>query len=353
MLLDGSEGRDLVKVLDFGLAKSLSSDSTNMSVTASGALLGTPAYMSPEAATGGDVDERSDLYSLGCTLYALISGRPPFQSDKVHEMLAMHRNLSPPPLNGVPEPVAAVIMKLLAKQPTSRFRTAAATRHALEEASLPYISRDLETATANTLPGRKKSMPPVLVPPTAATVDATMPKAIEPVKAVVKPRDAADSEAMAATVTHAVALPATLAPDTRALPAAETPASVAAPVVTTIVPAKRRGLGVAVAAVLLVGGVIAVAVAKRGGGEIQDEPQQAPVMTPSSPAVVIDIDASVAEPTTAATLDAAVDMPAVKPAKPPKTVGTKAIPKLDAGVTLTIEPAAVTKPDAGSGKTPW
>jgi hypothetical protein len=76
-------------------------------------------------------------------------------------------------------------------------------------------------------------------------------------------------------------------------------------------------------------------------------------MTPSSPSVVIDIDASVAEPTTAATLDAAVDMPAVKPAKPPKTVGTKAIPKLDAGVTLTIEPAAVTKPDAGSGKTPW
>ena len=144
MLLDGSEGRDLIKVLDFGLAKSLSKDSTHTSVTMSGALLGTPAYMSPEAVAGQEVDERGDLYSLGCMLYALASGRPPFQSDKMHELLSMHSNTAPQKLTGVPPPVAAVIARLLEKDPSARYRTAAATRHALDEAALPYLSRDLE-----------------------------------------------------------------------------------------------------------------------------------------------------------------------------------------------------------------
>jgi serine/threonine-protein kinase len=133
MLLD--RGRDLIKVLDFGLAKSLAPDAALATMTNAGELLGTPAFMPPELATGQRCDGRADLYSLGCTLYLLGSGRLPFESSSPHELIALHvSDEKAPPMPGVSPALAAVVARLLEKEPNARFETAAEAREALEAA---------------------------------------------------------------------------------------------------------------------------------------------------------------------------------------------------------------------------
>ena len=128
-----SQGRDLVKVLDFGLAKSVSPDATSTTMTGIGAVVGTPAFMPPELATGQPCDGRADLYSLGVILYLLGSGRLPFVSESVHELVAMHGSDEPaPPMAGVPHRLAQVIDRLLQKDPAKRYQTAAHALQALE-----------------------------------------------------------------------------------------------------------------------------------------------------------------------------------------------------------------------------
>ncbi|HEY5922881.1 MAG TPA: protein kinase [Kofleriaceae bacterium] len=129
-----ASSRDLVKVLDFGLAKSLSEASGATMMTSAGAVIGTPAFMPPESVTGGVVDHRADLYSLGCTLFFAAMGKLPFESTAVAEMIAMHAVEPPPPLLGVQVGLANVIERLLAKAPTERYANAAETRDALEVA---------------------------------------------------------------------------------------------------------------------------------------------------------------------------------------------------------------------------
>ncbi len=135
-----SSGRDLVKVLDFGLAKSLAPDSTQATMTNAGVLMGTPAFMPPELATGQECDGRADLYSLGCMLYYMGSGRLPFYSDSIHELVAMHATEPAPPMPGVPRALGAVIDRMLLKSPVDRYQTAADNREALEAALL--VMRD-------------------------------------------------------------------------------------------------------------------------------------------------------------------------------------------------------------------
>lgn len=128
-----SQGRDLVKVLDFGLAKSVSPDATSTTMTGIGVVVGTPAFMPPELATGQPCDGRADLYSLGVILYLLGSGRLPFESESVHELVAMHGSNDPaPPMTGVPHRLAQVIDRLLQKDPAKRYQTAADALQALE-----------------------------------------------------------------------------------------------------------------------------------------------------------------------------------------------------------------------------
>jgi serine/threonine-protein kinase len=129
LLLDHS--RDLVKVVDFGLAKSLEGD---VSMTRSGGMCGTPAFLAPERACGQPCDHRSDLYSLGCVLFLLGSGRLPFMSDSVPEVLRMQVGEPAPLMTGVPFAIAEVIDRLLQKDPDARYQTAAALRDALEDA---------------------------------------------------------------------------------------------------------------------------------------------------------------------------------------------------------------------------
>jgi serine/threonine-protein kinase len=124
-----------VKLLDFGIAK-LADDPTGFK-TQTGLMIGTPAYMSPEQCMGrSDLDHRTDLYSLGCILFHVLTGRPPFLSDHgTGVMIAAHmRDPAPHPRSinpNVPDSLAAITMRLLEKDPGARFQTATELRAAL------------------------------------------------------------------------------------------------------------------------------------------------------------------------------------------------------------------------------
>src|SRR5665647_3050229 len=126
------DANDFVKVLDFGIAKSLSPDTISSTMTNAGAIMGTPGFMPPEIGLGRPCDERADLYSLGCILYLAASGRLPFEADALPEMMLKHAVDPVPPLVDVPAALATVIVKLLQKQPDDRYQTATETRVALE-----------------------------------------------------------------------------------------------------------------------------------------------------------------------------------------------------------------------------
>jgi serine/threonine-protein kinase len=121
-------GGERPKLLDFGIAK-LTAGSGAGSGTRTGALMGTPAYMAPEQCRGaGDVDARADLYALGCILYEMVCGAPPFTGEGPGEVMAGHLLLEPPPPRtlapALSPAVEDVIVRLLAKQPRDRFATA-------------------------------------------------------------------------------------------------------------------------------------------------------------------------------------------------------------------------------------
>jgi len=119
-------GGERIKVLDFGIAK-LVTDTNDPQApkTATQAVMGTPSYMSPEQCAGaGQVDARTDVYALGCVLYAMLAGRPPFVGDGVGEILGMQQFKEPPPLlhlsPKVPTALADLVHRLLTKDKAQR-----------------------------------------------------------------------------------------------------------------------------------------------------------------------------------------------------------------------------------------
>lgn len=115
---------DTIKIVDFGLAKNESGDSFK---TATGAVMGTPHYMSPEQATGRPVDHRSDIYSLGATFYHMLTGHTPFNGENAFAILQKHVSTEPPAVtkwnSNVPEPVCKVVYRMMSKHPDERFQT--------------------------------------------------------------------------------------------------------------------------------------------------------------------------------------------------------------------------------------
>jgi serine/threonine protein kinase len=129
--LEAPTGR--VKILDFGLAKPLQ---TASSFTAVGTIVGTPQYMAPEQARGETVDARADLFSLGCVLYRLCSGQLPFDGKSALSVISAVILQEPKPLpdlNGsVPQPLATLVKKLMAKKAADRPASAKEVAAALE-----------------------------------------------------------------------------------------------------------------------------------------------------------------------------------------------------------------------------
>jgi serine/threonine protein kinase len=115
----------VVKILDMGLARLHSTGGNEKTLTQDGVVVGTPDYLAPEQALSAHTaDIRADLYSLGCTLYFLLSGKPPFQGGALAEMLLKHQMEEAVPLDrvrpDVPADVAGVVRVLMAKRPENR-----------------------------------------------------------------------------------------------------------------------------------------------------------------------------------------------------------------------------------------
>ncbi len=132
-LVPAGEGRQRVKLLDFGLAKSLLYP-VDRTPTQNGVLLGTPEYMAPEQCSGDAVDARTDIYAVGIMAYQLLTGRLPFTGHPA-ELLVAHLQ-RPPPLAhevrpGVPPELSRVLVRAMAKRPEHRFASAAELREAL------------------------------------------------------------------------------------------------------------------------------------------------------------------------------------------------------------------------------
>jgi eukaryotic-like serine/threonine-protein kinase len=123
-----------VILMDFGLARR----ADRQALTAAGAVLGTPEYMSPEQAKGETADERSDLYSAGVVLYEMLAGMPPFGGKDTLAILRKHVEAMPPPIRkhveNIPADIEAVLERLLAKRPEDRMQSC----DALIEALAPY-----------------------------------------------------------------------------------------------------------------------------------------------------------------------------------------------------------------------
>ncbi|MGW1891290.1 protein kinase domain-containing protein [Streptomyces sp. NPDC002004] len=172
-----------VKVLDFGIAKALSEAATRL--TGTGVAVGTPAYLSPEQITGSESDHRTDLYAVGCLLYELLTGRPPYTGESPFSVMHQHLAGDPvPPSRLRPElPAAldAVVLRALRKSRDERFADAAEMEAALVAAS--------RTA-------------PVPVPPTPTRVDpaarAAAPRAVPPRPAAVPAAPSPDAPSPAA-----------------------------------------------------------------------------------------------------------------------------------------------------------
>jgi hypothetical protein len=172
-----------VKVLDFGLARLRSEHSQAGGLTQQGAFMGTPEYVAPEQATDARAaDIRADVYSLGCTLYCLLAGRPPFAADTPLKLVLAHLEQEPPALQevrpDVPPELAAVVARMLAKDPAQRYQTPAEVAQALA----PFTPSGGMPA-----PGQKTVTAPQGTRPAGAGKAVTMPATASPTTGLARP----------------------------------------------------------------------------------------------------------------------------------------------------------------------
>lgn len=141
-LIKVDEDPHFVKVLDFGIAKILQGED-HVELTGDGRIIGTPKYMSPEQILAETVDHRSDIYSLGCIVFEMLCGSPPFQDTNTTRLMIAHAQQPPPTfaerlphdaLNRIPGPLEAVVRRALSKSPDTRFRDIDEFRDALQTA---------------------------------------------------------------------------------------------------------------------------------------------------------------------------------------------------------------------------
>jgi serine/threonine protein kinase len=148
-------------VTDFGIAKAVTAAAAD-ALTQTGATVGTPAYMSPEQAGGAvDLDGRSDVYSLGCVVYEMLTGRTPFTGPTAQAIIAKTFTDPPPPLrtarpgDGTPEWAEQAVLKALAKDPGARFATAAQFSQALRT---PGVTTPAAATTSTPVASAAKSI---------------------------------------------------------------------------------------------------------------------------------------------------------------------------------------------------
>jgi len=167
------DGKGIARLMDFGVAKRFGEGT----VTATGNIVGTPEYMSPEQAQGRRLDYRSDIYALGIVAYEMFTGRVPFRGETPISTILKHIN-DPPPLDGppaakIPPDLTPVLRRCLAKEPAERYASARETAEAFRDARSPsrrQVPVDTDALRAPTLPTAPtiqvpRSAPPALPPP--------------------------------------------------------------------------------------------------------------------------------------------------------------------------------------------
>lgn len=179
IMLATDNGLEVAKLLDFGIAKTFDDASTQL--TATGFLLGTPQYMSPEQAAGRTIDGRSDLYSLGIILYEMLVGEVPFTDPSTPAVLVKHLSELPKPPSirrpdiGVSPELEGIALRLLAKDPDDRFQTADDFIAALPDKGTATMPMRQELESTMVLPGpgvpgaAAKLTPPAASDPTVLT----------------------------------------------------------------------------------------------------------------------------------------------------------------------------------------
>ncbi|PKN56296.1 MAG: hypothetical protein CVU56_16760, partial [Deltaproteobacteria bacterium HGW-Deltaproteobacteria-14] len=256
MLLDRYGERDFVKVLDFGIARFMD-DASRTQLTAEGAVVGTPIYMSPEQATGGVLDHRTDIYSFGVMLFEMATGRVPFDAPTTISLMVKHVQEEPPRPSDfapglVPDAIETLILQMLAKNPAARPGSAAEVVRALEGAIEPTGALAAETWIQSGLGDTQDGTAPV---PVADTRTATATASSRPGDLATRPeRPGAPSEGGRA-------------------------------------PRSRRGLLFGLAGVLVAGGAVA-AIAVASGGQ----PTPTPPTDPDAGSVVGAADAGSTDP---------------------------------------------------------
>jgi len=154
---------DIVKILDFGIAKLIEEDGLSHTLTETGDVYGTPLYMSPEQLRSAkDVDERTDVYAMGVILYQALSGKTPFAANSFADLVVKVTTEAPRPLAEVrpevPAPLAAIVARAMARRPENRFVSAGQFRDAL----VAFAEGHSDGAVAGT-------------PPLRAALEATLP----------------------------------------------------------------------------------------------------------------------------------------------------------------------------------
>ena len=143
MLVERDGQREVVKILDFGIAKVTQPQSGGEALTQAGVIFGTPEYLSPEQALGEAVDARADIYAAGVILFEMLAGRRPFESEDKVKIISMHLAHAPPrvrdvnPNVDVPLPLEQAVMQAMEKSREHRFATATAFLQALDDAEAP------------------------------------------------------------------------------------------------------------------------------------------------------------------------------------------------------------------------
>ena len=344
------------KILDFGIAK-LTDVGIAGSTTKTGAVMGTPTYMSPEQCKGtGDVDHRADLYSLGCIYYELITGRPPFTNLGAGELIGTHIYVEPEPpsvhLAAISPETEALIMALLQKRPEKRPQTAKELGQRLS-----VIALQQSWITASSPSGITAQVLPDLVaktevgPGVASSPGATTPYGFTPAP------HAGAGEPVAVTEPPSFGDLAGVAPVNKPT----TLSGAASQSMSGRARRSRRGVGLAMlAAALVAGGTIAV-VQVTGGSDPAVAPatqMTAPAVAPATPDRAV-VTTPAPAPAPAATISqpepATTTMPAPSPppANSPPAAGVASAvgPAVGPAAAPVARPAA-TRPKPKAAKAP-
>jgi len=279
----------VVKVLDFGIAKLIGGSAAGTK-TRTGNLLGTPLYMSPEQCRGsGSIDNRSDIYSLGCIMYELFCGTPPFVAEGLGDLIVAHVAQPPPDPPGVTPAIRSALLACLTKDPNKRPQSMAELGRMLTEAGAGEIVRLKKAVSFSAAAAQGPNSginSPVGIRSPAALAATTPPPAGIPAFSPPKPGAGGTIKAQPTPVT-APGQPreATKTYGSATAPSETTLGRTAGEVVDLEAPARSNNAkfvigGVAVGAAVLVG----ILVMGRGGDHKPDAPAAAPAPVAAAPA---------------------------------------------------------------------